>query len=238
MLNKSTPVISRKRITEKFHSQSKRFLLHRRKEGEIILPEENVLWWNPYTKRVYKRTIQERRINIAANPDLDLMKSLKDSLQAMATPVNTGTSEEETFPWIRIIVILISLFILYETVKLSISFSKKIKAKQAVYKQSEVFYFKELLRILNNQTTNLFIRDLYVWFDKARNPLQSPVIKDYLLPGEETLFKEIVWTNYAEENSKISTKEIYELTTILKNARARIINRGNQKLDNKKLNPV
>ncbi len=207
-------------------------------EGDIILPEENILWFNPYTKRVYKRTIPEREIIVAANPDLDLMISLKDSLQAMATPINTAIPDEKPIPWIWIIVILISLFIVYIIVKFIISFSKKIKTKQAVYRQSEAFYFKKLIKTLNHKTTDLFIRDLYVWFDKARNPKQSPAIINYLLPDEKTLFKEIVWTNYAKENSNFSTKEIRELTTILKNARARIINQVNKNLNSQKLNPI
>lgn len=208
------------------------------KEGEIILPEENILWWNPYTKRVYKRTISERKITVAANPNLDLMKSLKDSLQAMATPIDTEISEEKMFPWIRIIVILISLFILYKTVILSISLSKRIKIKQAVYRQSEAFYFKELIKTLNHKTTDLFIRDLYKWFDKARNPKQSLAIINYLLPGEKTLFKEIVWTCYGKISRNFSTKEIRELTMIIKNARVRIINHTNNNLNNKNLNPI
>jgi len=207
-------------------------------EGTIILPEENILWWNPYTKRVYKRVIPERKIVIAANPDLDLMTSLRDSLQAIATPVDTEISEEKSVPWIRIIVILISLFIIYIAVKFVISFSKKLKVKQIVYRQSEVFYFKKLLEILKQKPTDIFIRELYIWFDKARKPEQSPILKNYLLVDENELFEKYFLESYNAKTYKLTLTETQDLVIIVKNIRAKILNANVQEAFTQKLNPI
>lgn len=62
------------------------------KEGELIIPEQIIRWWNPVTKKTYQRTLQEQKLNIAPNPDMTLMESLNDSLLAM----NSSTIDGET----------------------------------------------------------------------------------------------------------------------------------------------
>ncbi len=233
------PVLQDKRNSEDVNGvRVEKYAYLFEKEGEIIMPEENILWWNPNTKQVYKRTIPERKLTVAANPDLDLMASLKDSLQAMSTPIDTGVSEEKTFPWIRIVIIVVALFILFQFIKLVVYYSKKLKTKQKEYLNSEFYYFKKLLKTLIHKTPDESLRELYVWFDKARKPEQPPTLKNYLLSGENKLLENLVLTSFSQINNKLTSKEKQELVIIIKNVRTKILNPNAQETSKQKLNPI
>ncbi len=166
-------------------------------EGEIIIPEEEIFWWNPTTKRVYKRTIEEQKLKIAANPDLALMKSLKDSLLAMSAPVDLEL-EEKSFPWLRVVIVLIVLLLVgYFGTKITRYFILKSKTKRSEYLQSEAYYFKKLNKALNDKNTTEFIRQLYVWFDKARKPEQNAAIYYYLSEEEKSLLESVIRNSYS-----------------------------------------
>ncbi len=51
-------------------------------EGEFVLPALRVAWWNPYTNQQHVKIIDTIKVHIAANPNLGILKTLKDSLQA------------------------------------------------------------------------------------------------------------------------------------------------------------
>jgi hypothetical protein len=166
-------------------------------EGEIIIPEEEIFWWNPTTKRVYKRTIEEQKLTIATNPDLTLMKSLKDSLLAMSAPVDLEL-EEKSFPWLRVgIVLIVLLLVGYFGTKITRYFILKSKTKRSKYLQSEAYYFKKLNKALNDKNTTEFIRQLYVWFDKARKSEQNAAIYYYLSEEEKSLLESVIRNSYS-----------------------------------------
>ncbi|MEN8117176.1 MAG: BatD family protein [Bacteroidota bacterium] len=207
------------------------------KEGEIILPEEIVTWWNPITKRVYNRIIPERKLNILANPDLALMKSLKDSLQAMTTPAEVEL-EEKTTPWARIgIIAVLTLVILWLVLKTGKKAVKSVKNRRAAYLQSEPYFYKKVVRTLNKGETIQFIRELYGWFDKARKSGQTPAIYFYLDIGEQKLLERVVLLSYS--NKKLTPEQKKKLRILLNNLRIRIAQPGSvQQPGDLILNPV
>ena len=65
-------------------SESVQYLFER--EGEVVLPEMEITWWNPYKNKLYKRTLAEVKIDVLPNPDLGILASIKDSLALLNTP--------------------------------------------------------------------------------------------------------------------------------------------------------
>ena len=52
------------------------------KEGEITIPQKELTWWNPVQNKLYKRTLKAQKIQVAPNPDLGMIASIRDSLSA------------------------------------------------------------------------------------------------------------------------------------------------------------
>ncbi|MEN8249095.1 MAG: BatD family protein, partial [Bacteroidota bacterium] len=59
-------------------------------EGEVTIPGQVFTWYNPYRKRLYKKTLKARTINVLPNPDLGMLKTVRDSLAMMSTPPQSG----------------------------------------------------------------------------------------------------------------------------------------------------
>ncbi len=91
---------------------------------------------------------------------------------------------------------------------------------------------------MNQKPTAIFVRELYIWFDKARKPEQSPAIENYLLPTETVIFEKIVLGNFIKGNTKIIQKDRREFTMILKNLRNKILNAEDNYFVKQRLNPV
>ena len=65
------------------------------KEGTVTIPEITVTWWNPRQNKLYKRTLEEKTIEVLPNPDLGMLESVKDSLAIYNQEISEETSEEE-----------------------------------------------------------------------------------------------------------------------------------------------
>lgn len=183
-------------------------------EGEIILPAEEVVWWNPYNKRAYKRIIPEQKLIIAPNPDLALLRSLKDSLEAINAPVGIS-STEAPYPWKRTIIltslILLSLWIVFRITKRE--YRRTIEKRKA-YLQSENFYFKQVTRAANNGETRLYIRKLYSWFDHIRP--NKATLSSYLDEDDNKLLESIVKSLMEGTDEQFSKKELRTLSIKLR----------------------
>lgn len=203
-------------------------------EAEVTIPEEVVLWWNPETKRVYKRTIPEQKLTIAANPDLAMMESLKDSLLAMSAPLETE-AEEKTLPWTRLGFIAVALLFLgyFGTKSIRIIFIKTRKRKTA-YLQSEAYFFKKTANALNHKSSKEFVRQLYIWFDRARKPEQSGSIYSFLNSEEKTALEHLFQNN----DVKLTSDQKKKLRVLLTQIRSRILNPSLYEKNTSKLNPV
>lgn len=204
-------------------------------EGEITLPAQELLWWNPDTKRVYKRTIPEQKLKIKANPDLAMMESLKDSLLAISAPLDIGLEEEKPFPWLRlgfvVILAFLTLYFAWKTVRIIVLHSKE---KRAVYLQSEAYYFKQVLYAIKSSDTKEFIRALYVWFDKARKPDHLAAISSYLEDQEREVLENVI----ACDSSELSSVQCLQLKKLLASVRRKLISSSIPKNFNTKLNPT
>jgi len=91
---------------------------------------------------------------------------------------------------------------------------------------------------LNNKSTNIFIRELYIWFDKARKPEQSPAIKNYLTEAENTLLENVISVTYNKKTNNFTRSEKQEINNTLKNIRAKIFGANSIDSEKQTLNPV
>ncbi|WP_346859171.1 BatD family protein [uncultured Draconibacterium sp.] len=202
-------------------------------EVEIIIPEEQILWWNPTTESVYKRTIPEKKITIKANPDLAMMESLKDSLLAMSAPLQT--TEEEPFSWTLVGLLLIVLLLAgYFGIKSLRYAVRSYRKNRIVYLQSEAYCFKQLQDALDHKTRKEFIRLLYIWFDKVRDSGQSASISDYLNWPERDIWEDLIQTN--EFDAGLENKNQFRI--LISKLRENLVVNDTQKGRLRKLNPV
>jgi hypothetical protein len=200
------------------------------KEGEVLIPEQVVTWWNPVTKKVYQRKLAEHRLSVAANSDLTMMESLKDSLLALNSPP-VDEESQNPFPWMKLLLGLPLILILYFIIKLLRRLIQKITNKKQAYRESEAWYYKQAELALKNQDVRTFINALYQWFDRARKPNQSAAITYYLNHKQRVELEQLVVSNVLTVNNR---KQIKSILTILR-TKLNLLNKDTIKTD--KLNP-
>ena len=202
-------------------------------EGSIIIPEEVIIWWNPITRKVYQRIIPDRTLNIGPNPDLDLLVSLKDSLDALNAP-NLPLEEKAPFPWKRYSLIgLLALLAGYILIRLLMGLIRSIYKLRKNYLQSEAHDFKQILHAVQNENTNDIIRLIYIWFDKARKVDQSAAVYDYLNPEDQHNWQNLV----QHPDSALGTEQKNNLKSMLVSLRNQLLEYNSPVTDQSELNP-
>ncbi len=119
------------------------------KAGSFTLPEIRLSFWNPYTSKMQERVLKAKTIQIAENPDLGILTTLRDSLQA-ATP-SAKEQTKKTFlifgiAWYKIVGFAIPcLILLYAVLRFAVRLYRKIRAKRRISKQlkKEAIEFKK-----------------------------------------------------------------------------------------------
>jgi len=140
-------------------------------EGEVVIPEITLMWWNAGRKKVYKRTLREVVINVQPNPDLGMVTSIKDSLDAMvAASVADSTEEEKPFEflgmnWKQLSVAILLLILLIKYGWKFFQFIwKTYQTKHRAYLESEKYYFDLFLKSLHKSEDEK-LKAFYRWLD-------------------------------------------------------------------------
>lgn len=181
------PVLKDKRNDEDVNGQrieSYSYLFE--EAGELSISAVEVSWFNPNNQKTYKRIIPEQLITILPNPDLDLVLSIKDSLNAInAGPV--GEIKSQAFPWkkwtILILLAIMSIYILFRKVPKII---KGLQNRRASYLESDAYYFNQIKKAIAKKDLQAYIRSLYSWFDKQEKTHSS--ISVYLNQKDQKLW--------------------------------------------------
>ena len=155
------------------------------KEGDVVIPEKELTWWNPRAQKLYKRTLPEVIIHVLPNPDLGMLETMRDSLQ-MATPVDPEGEAEEEQPYtimglsLKAFLALLAalLVLLYVGMKMAKRFLKKQKLRKEIYTSSEAYYFKTFLARMKRNDSKATINALYQWIDKLT--LEPPTIQHFV----------------------------------------------------------
>ncbi|WP_298534129.1 BatD family protein [uncultured Algibacter sp.] len=143
------------------------------KEGEVIFPATEYMYWNSNNKKFYRKHIDSVMIQVKPNPDLSMLSSIKKSLQK-DTIEATETQEKpflifgltpKTFVKYLIFVLVIGFVAIYLIKRLNTF----IKHKRALYLHSETFAFNKLKKALNHHDYFAFSGASHTWVKKL-NP--------------------------------------------------------------------
>lgn len=140
-------------------------------EGELVIPEITLMWWNTGRKKVYKRTLREVVINVQPNPDLGMVTSIKDSLDAMVAASLVDSPEDEKpyeffgMNWKQLSVAILLLILLIKYGWKFFQFIwKTYQTKHQAYIESEKYYFDLFLKSLHKSEDDK-LKAFYRWLD-------------------------------------------------------------------------
>lgn len=147
------------------------------KEGEVLLPSMEYMYWNSGTRKFYKKKIDSVIIQVRPNPDLSMLASIKKSLQKET--IEAAKIEEKPFLILGLtpktfakylIIGLVILLILIYIIKRVTAF---IRYKRKHYLQSEAFAFNKLKKTLNSQDYFAFSVASHTWVKKLNSEFET-----------------------------------------------------------------
>ncbi|PZX48517.1 BatD family protein [Algoriphagus chordae] len=150
-------------------TESMRYLFE--KEGEITIPEIVFTWYNPSHEKLYKRTLKAVTFDVAANPDLGVLTSIRDSLQAIQKKELAETAEKAPLTILGMslkklaVVVVVGVLILILLFKLIRKLVLDQKERRAAYLISESFYFHEFKKAMHGRDQKRTTAKLYRWID-------------------------------------------------------------------------
>lgn len=151
------------------------------KEGTVVIPEVVVHWWHPRNKKLYKKTLKALRIEVAANPDLELLETVRAALDNDAAASDTSEIpllilglEPKKFT----LLLLGCLLSIYLFIIVGSKVVKRYNAYRKAYKASEEYYFKLFVKSYRMRNTETTVRDCYKWLDSLG--LETPTIRYFL----------------------------------------------------------
>ncbi|MGB1003981.1 MAG: BatD family protein [Salibacteraceae bacterium] len=152
------------------------------KEGEIEFPEMTFFWWNPVHKKLYKKTLPKVIIEVAANPDLGIVTSIKDSLNAQVQVSEENTADEVFLlwgspvdEWLKRILVAVITWIL--VVRIIAPIFNKIGMKYAQYQGSERYYFNQIIWAKLGWNSRNLKSIQYRWLDELK--LHEPSLTSF-----------------------------------------------------------
>ena len=156
------------------------------KPGEYSIPGQNFMWWNPVSRKLFTRALAEKKFVIEDNPDLAILKSIQDSLDAINKVEQKEISEDKPFTilglllWQFVIVVALVLVLILQIRRLILYIINKVKARKTAYLQSEKFYFKQL-KVACDQNNLMLIRNrLFNWIVKINNDSDNQSVYDFV----------------------------------------------------------
>ncbi|UZD21841.1 hypothetical protein [Algoriphagus halophytocola] len=142
------------------------------KEGEVIIPELVFTWYNPYRNQLYKRTLKEVKIQVAPNPDLGVLASVRDSLALQQEELAVEEAEEDQpltilgmSPEKFAVVLLVAILFLVILVKLLRRSIHSFQQRRQAYLISEEFHFNEFKKASKSNSQRTIVAKLYRWLD-------------------------------------------------------------------------
>ncbi len=161
------------------------------KEGAFTFPAFTVSWWNPQQQRMFSRTTKAVKVNVAANPDLGMLKTLRDSLSAKPATQKAKDSGPKTIwgiIWYRFLVLMVVvLFGIYLLCILGMKLLRYSQAKIQAWRMSEGYWFREFQH--SDADPRLLINNFYQWWNSNKTS-PDPYVKDKLKSGPSAVLHE------------------------------------------------
>ncbi|MCE2611577.1 BatD family protein [Flavobacteriaceae bacterium D16] len=166
------------------------------KEGAVVIPEMEFVWWHPRQKRFLKRTLPSQQIDVQPNPNLDLLASIRDSLsvevesempgESLKTPTLILGLTPKQFA-LLLMGIGLAAYLLFKLVFWS---RKYIKARLKEYRNSEAYSFKQFLSVVDGKNAGRILPKLYTWISKLQP--SDPTLQSFASGANyEPLYAEI-----------------------------------------------
>lgn len=159
------------------------------KEGKVILPEITVEWWDSRQKRLFKRTLNKKIIEVLPNPELGILESVRDSLQVASLTTDQKNEDESQTKIFGISLKTFISYLLFSLIVLYIIFKflkwlliKKgtlewIKSKKQAYLNSEKYYFKIFIKQAGKTNPSESLNAMYQWIDRLG--LKEPTLMHF-----------------------------------------------------------
>lgn len=175
------------------------------KEGEFIIPEVKLTWYNPYVGKYYNRKLPEVKISIVENTDLTALVRLRDSLNAL-NPILAGETEKgevtlDFSDWIwRGLYIVLALVCFYFIFRLIAKLYDLIKGRKEIYRNSELYWFNKFIKQSDKQS---FLVLMYQWIDRFDSLVKKKTIKSFVENNKQAslAFQALKENNYSAKKS-------------------------------------
>ncbi|MDX2432901.1 MAG: hypothetical protein QNK35_18320 [Bacteroides sp.] len=175
-------------------------------EGEIEIPELVILWWNPQTSKMQKRTLPKVLISVGPNPDLGMLTTIRDSLSLMNAVLEEEVESKEKRSilglsiWQFVLALILLILALYIMYRIYGPLKRAFKIQREAYLDSEIFYFRKFQKAARRKDPGLARQSLYRWIDQLhlQEPTLSFFVENYgskvLLDSPESLFNRSEWS--------------------------------------------
>ncbi len=181
--------------------QSVTYLLE--KEGDFTFPQTTIEWFNPLNSRVYKRNTPLVKIHVAANPNLGILKTAKDSLKA-TLPVKASINVKKGpyliygIPWYYFALYsLAAICLLYFIIRFLIKVYTNISNRYKAYRLSEKYWFSKFIH--SSVALPKLLSNLYAWWDRFPVPNKSASLQKDAESRNENEINEQLATYYKQE---------------------------------------
>lgn len=189
-------------------------------EGEVEIPELVIYWWNPQSSTMQKRTLQKTVIQVASNPELGMLTSIRDSLSTVSAQLEGEEAAEEKIKILGLsikefsILVVLLFLISYLLYRVYGPLRRAIKKRRDAYLNSEAFYFKKYQKAARYKDSALAQQSLYRWIDQLH--LNEPTLAYFAEKyGSDKLQQKILdtkgWSvarrNYLNGNITTETKK-------------------------------
>ncbi len=185
------------------------------KEGDFVMPAIRIAWWNPFTNQTHVKTIDTVRIHVAANPNLGILKTLKDSLQATQQIDAQKTAQKGPvlilgMRWYTFAgVLLAALLLVYILTRLTMRLIRYLKRNYQAYRVGENYLFHRFLHSSNNAKS--FLNSLYAWWDSLLRKKSASVTNALKSDRQDELANELQQfyaMAYNDSNTGVDSKAI------------------------------
>jgi hypothetical protein len=142
-------------------------------EGAVTIPAKTIYWFHPYREKLYKKTLPEINLKVVPNPNLGMVKTMQDSLNAQSATEIVGTeTDKQPFRVMGltltqfITAVVIALFVIWLMVKLLVKLTRYLTNKREQYRGSELYYFRQFKKALHSNQVSTIENALYKWLDQ------------------------------------------------------------------------
>ncbi|MFB9054592.1 BatD family protein [Formosa undariae] len=206
------------------------------KEGDVVLPRIEFVYWNYNNHKFYKKVIDSVTIHVEPNPDLSMLAGIKKQLEA-----ETAAVPEEDKPFLILGLpvktfveyLLISILLLYLLYRLLPWLYRKIKTHYKTYHASEKYAFKNLKHALGHSNHYKILNQLKIWLLKLDSEIPS-MHAFVAIYGSDALQKAFNQLERRANGDPTATFDSRRFKTELKAARSRYLKREQNLVIDKK----